>query len=202
MDSPKGKTRKKLYLLPHCGDETITYYNKANKINYCNIAPLKCYDGAVPQGYAIGTGWYFISWSFKGITNNISQSWSPPAGKLEKKVRLCPRKWLMLFFLKFQRNNQKNASAMDSAKGKTGEKGCLFTVLWRWNNHTLWQSHSKRMANKLLSHAIRQQKTHKNVISIYYKKTRTIEHGWRFFPWLCHRKRLMLYFLKFQRSNQ
>ena len=116
--------------------------------------------------------------------------------------RLCPRKWLMLFSLKFQRNNQKNASAMDSAKGKTGEKGCLFTVLWRWNNHTLWQSHSKRMANKLLSHAIRQQKTHKNVISIYYKKIRTIEHGWRFFPWLCHRKRLMLYFLKFQRSNQ
>ncbi|WP_302554501.1 hypothetical protein, partial [uncultured Bilophila sp.] len=56
VDSPKGKTRKKLYLLPHCGDETTTYYNKANKINYCNIAPLKCYDGAVPQGYAIGTG--------------------------------------------------------------------------------------------------------------------------------------------------
>ena len=110
--------------------------------------------------------------------------------------RLCPRKWLMLFSSKFQRDNQKNASAMDSAKGKTGEKGCLFTVLWRWNNHTLWQSHSKRMANKLLSHAIRQQKTHKNVISIYYKKTRTIEHGWRFFPWLCHRKRLMLSFLK------
>ncbi|WP_308771515.1 hypothetical protein [uncultured Bilophila sp.] len=35
------------------------------------------------------------------------------------------------FFLKFQRNNQKNASTMDSAKGKTGEKGCLFTVLRR-----------------------------------------------------------------------
>ena len=45
--------------------------------------------------------------------------------------RLCPRKWLVLFSLKFQRNNQKNASTMDSAKGKTGEKGCLFTVLWR-----------------------------------------------------------------------
>ena len=134
VDPAKGNTRKKLYFLPHCGDETTAYYNRANKINYCNIAPLKCYDGAVPQGYAIGTGWYFISWSFKGITNNISQSWSPPAGKLEKKVRLCPRKWLMLFFLKFQRNNQKNTSA----KGKTGEKGCLFSVLWRWNHHTPW----------------------------------------------------------------
>ena len=56
VDPAKGNTRKKLYFLPHCGDETTAYYNRANKINYCNIAPLKCYDGAVPQGYAIGTG--------------------------------------------------------------------------------------------------------------------------------------------------
>ena len=42
-----------------------------------------------------------------------------------------PRNWLMLFSLKFQRNNQPNASAIDPAKGKIGEKGCLFTVLWR-----------------------------------------------------------------------
>ena len=41
------------------------------------------------------------------------------------------QKMVDAFSLKFQRNNQKNASAMDSAKGKTGEKGCLFTVLWR-----------------------------------------------------------------------
>jgi len=27
--------------------------------------------------------------------------------------------------------------AEDPAKGKTGEKGCIFTVLWRWNNHKL-----------------------------------------------------------------
>ena len=33
--------------------------------------------------------------------------------------RLCPRKWLMLFSLKFQRNNQQNALAMDSAKGES-----------------------------------------------------------------------------------
>ena len=36
----------------------------------------------------------------------------------------------MLFSLKFQRNNQQNALAIDSAKGKTGEIGCIFTTLW------------------------------------------------------------------------
>ena len=41
------------------------------------------------------------------------------------------RKWLMLFSLKFQRNNRKNTLTEDSAKGKTGEKGRIFTVLWR-----------------------------------------------------------------------
>ena len=35
--------------------------------------------------------------------------------------RLCYRKWLMLFSLKFQRDNRKNALAVDSAKGKTGK---------------------------------------------------------------------------------
>ncbi|WP_308772206.1 hypothetical protein [uncultured Bilophila sp.] len=38
---------------------------------------------------------------------------------------------LMPFPLKLQRNNQQNASTMKSAKGKTGEKGPIFTVLWR-----------------------------------------------------------------------
>ena len=36
-----------------------------------------------------------------------------------------------VFPLKFQRINQKNALAMDSAKGKFGERGRIFTVLWR-----------------------------------------------------------------------
>ncbi len=36
----------------------------------------------------------------------------------------------MLFSLKFQRNNQKNALAIGFAKGKTGEKGRTFTTLW------------------------------------------------------------------------
>ena len=44
---------------------------------------------------------------------------------------LCYRKWLMLFFLKFQRDNRKNVLAVAPAKGKTGEKGCIFNVLWR-----------------------------------------------------------------------
>ena len=36
------------------------------------------------------------------------------------KRRLCYRKWLMLFSLKFQRDNRQNALAVDPAKGKTG----------------------------------------------------------------------------------
>ena len=39
--------------------------------------------------------------------------------------------WKMVdAFLKSQRNNRQHASAMDAAKGKTGEKGCMSTVLW------------------------------------------------------------------------
>ena len=47
----------------------------------------------------------------------------------------CHGKWLMLFSLKFQRNNRQNALAVDSVNGKTGEKGRIFTTLWRWNSH-------------------------------------------------------------------
>ena len=43
---------------------------------------------------------------------------------------LCHRKWLVFFSLKFQRNSQQSALATDSAKGKTREKDCIFTVLW------------------------------------------------------------------------
>ena len=35
------------------------------------------------------------------------------------------------FSLKIQRDNRKNALSVDPAKGKTGEKGYIFTVLWR-----------------------------------------------------------------------
>ncbi|WP_308771445.1 hypothetical protein [uncultured Bilophila sp.] len=44
---------------------------------------------------------------------------------------LCYRKWLMLFSLKLQRDNRKNALDVDPAKGKTGKKALFFTVLWR-----------------------------------------------------------------------
>ena len=40
--------------------------------------------------------------------------------------RLCYRKWLMLFSLKLQRDNRKNALAVDPAKGKTGKKAVFF----------------------------------------------------------------------------
>ena len=35
---------------------------------------------------------------------------------------LCYRKWLMLFSLKLQRDNRKNALAVDPAEGKTGKR--------------------------------------------------------------------------------
>ena len=44
--------------------------------------------------------------------------------------RLCPRKWLMLFSLKFQRNNRQNALAMDSAKRENPEKKSAFSLCW------------------------------------------------------------------------
>ena len=37
--------------------------------------------GAFVSGCAIGSGWCFISWSSKGITNKIPQSWGPAAEK-------------------------------------------------------------------------------------------------------------------------
>ncbi|WP_337431353.1 hypothetical protein, partial [Bilophila sp.] len=40
--------------------------------------------------------------------------------------RLCHRKWLMFFSLKFQRNNRQNTLALYSAKKKTGEKRLYF----------------------------------------------------------------------------
>ena len=36
-----------------------------------------------------------------------------------------------VFFLKFQRDNQKNALALAPAKGKTGKKAVFSTTLWR-----------------------------------------------------------------------
>ena len=66
----------------------------------------------------------------------------------------CYRKWLMLFSLKFQRDNRQNALSVNPAKGKTGEKGCIFTALWRWNNHKLEQSLFNKMPT-VISHLIK-----------------------------------------------
>ena len=35
-----------------------------------------------------------------------------------------------VFSMKFQRDNRQNALAVDPTKGKTEEKGCIFTALW------------------------------------------------------------------------
>ena len=49
----------------------------------------------------------------------------------------CAIKMAGAFSLKFQRNNQYTASTMDSADGKAGEKGCLFTAPWRCPPHAI-----------------------------------------------------------------
>ena len=45
---------------------------------------------AFSLGCAIGNGWCFISWNSKGVTNKMPQSWSPSAGKLEKRLYFPP----------------------------------------------------------------------------------------------------------------
>ena len=56
---------------------------------------------------------------------------SPPPGSLKPITKGCVIKMVDVFSLKLQRNKQKNASAVDPAKGKTGKKALLFTALWR-----------------------------------------------------------------------
>ena len=41
---------------------------------------------------------------------------------IQPKTLGCVKKWLMLYSLKFQRDNRKKALAVDPAKGKTGKK--------------------------------------------------------------------------------
>ncbi len=43
----------------------------------------------------------------------------------------------MLFSLKLQRDNRKNTLAVAPAKGKTGEKGCIFHRTAEKKNHKL-----------------------------------------------------------------
>ena len=110
VDPAEGKTGKRLYFSPDCGDETTTYYNRA-LFNCCNIMKIQVFS-VLLRGSMVGD-----------ITAEKVSFWLF--------FLLCYRKWLMLFSLKLQRDNRQNALTVDPAKGKTGEKGCIFTVLWR-----------------------------------------------------------------------
>lgn len=55
---------------------------------------------------------YYIFWADLSISSRFMAE--------SKSKRLCYRKWLMLFSLKFQRDNRQNTLAVDPAKGKTG----------------------------------------------------------------------------------
>ena len=48
------------------------------------------YDTAFGKDCVVESGWYLFLWSSKGITNKMSQPWSPPRGKLEKKAVFSP----------------------------------------------------------------------------------------------------------------
>ena len=52
--------------------------------------------------------------------------------------RLCHRKWLTLYFLKFQVNKQRNTAIMQSDNGKLEKKPVFFTMLCRENNLLLF----------------------------------------------------------------
>ena len=143
---------KSLYFLLYWENKTTTLYGRAPKASAISYGTAMHYlDGAFPieNGLAkwaipprLGPPYLPMA---KQLFRYIAVQTSPnrrrnliagpcadrPAGLSSKKDWLCPRKWLMLFSLKFQGNNQKNASTMDSAKGKTGEKDCLFNLLWR-----------------------------------------------------------------------
>ena len=64
---------------------------------------------------------------------------------------LCHRRWLMPFSLKFQGNNQQNASAMKSANRKTEGKGRIVTILWRWTNTSYGRTKANVTQRAILS---------------------------------------------------
>ena len=50
---------------------------------------------------------------------------------------LCHRKWLVLFSLKFQRNNQQSTLTIDSTKGKTRKKAVFYRAVEMKQPHTI-----------------------------------------------------------------
>ena len=58
-------------------------------------------------------------------------------------ARLCRRKWLMLFSLKFQRTNRQNALAIGSAKGKAGKKLYVDSAVAMKRAHAMTEPYAK-----------------------------------------------------------
>ena len=86
VDPAKGKTGKKLYFSPHCGDETNTYLQSLLKspiiaVCWCDVTVVESVlgfsGGLVGEphgkkfGCAVGSGWCLISWNSKGISKKI-----------------------------------------------------------------------------------------------------------------------------------
>ena len=70
--------------------------------------------------------------------------------KIKYIIGLCHKKRLMLFPWSFKGITSKMPWLMDSADGKAGERGCIFTALWRWNTHIPWWSLSFKQGNRIL----------------------------------------------------
>ena len=83
---------------------------------YCRDKTTTCPDRALPK-----TAYVFTASRYAAPHSSAFFQW------------LCHKKWLTLFSLEFQRNNRENALATGSTKGKTGEKGRIFTILRRQN---------------------------------------------------------------------
>ena len=109
-------------------------------------------------GCAIENGWCLISWSSKGITNKILQSWSPPAEKLEK-IYISVGSVIYVVISSPQHGENTAFFSSFSLGGLYGWDILLvipfelqeirhqpfsmiqpFSILLRQNNHILWQS--------------------------------------------------------------
>ena len=112
--------------------------------------------------------------------------------------RLCYRKWLMLFSLKLQRDNWENTLAVDPAKGKTGKKLYFHRTMEMKQPHTITEPYFKTVLNFRLiqqSEVVHLPLFQRSIRCREYGRTSSAEKS-------TPRKRLMLYFLKFQRNNQ
>ena len=74
VDPAKGKTEKKLYFSPHCGDETTTYYNEPRKIG---VIPSSPYGKGKPFSFSFPRWWVprlrrlgISLWNFKKESGN------------------------------------------------------------------------------------------------------------------------------------